>query len=432
VTCRRTPKILAAIAATMLLCAPPSQPFGVASASLAASESVLDFGRGSWCWFQDPRAIYFHEHTYAGWVDDAGYVVVASIGRGGFTRTRIARLGSRAYHDYHNAPGLLLEPDGRITAFYSAHSGPQMYARTTVSPGDISAWGPPALTPADPPGAADFTYPNPVYLSTEQSAYLFWRGGGQPIFAVRDAHGDWSRARTLIDEPRGVPYVKVDSNGRDAIYLAFTNGHPRNRITSIYFAEYRGGALRHANGAVIATLGSSPIQPAQADVVYDARANHNTRAWVDDVAATRDGLPVVLYTTMPYSAAWRQYHYAWWDGHDWQARVLGFGGASITTVQPERFYSGGMYLNHNDPHVVYAAVGSFGHHRLERLSTWDGGRHWRRRWITSNRDDTVRPVVPRGLPANEEVVLWMRGHYGRWQDPATSIVGVERSLPRGR
>jgi hypothetical protein len=426
----RTQKVFLGVAATLL-----SVLFchaSVASPSLAAAQRPVDFGRGSWCWFQDPRAIYSSGRTFAGWIDEAGYVVIASIGQRGSTRTRIARLGNRAYHDDHGAPGLLVEPDGRITAFYSAHSGPFMYARTTISPGDITTWGPQVVTPADPTGATDFTYPNPVYLSAEQSTYLFWRGSVQPIFAVRDRRGEWSQAHMLIDEPEGVPYVKVDSNGSNAIYFAFTDGHPRNRVTSIYFAAYREGALRHASGAVIATLSSAPIRPAQADRVYDASRHHNIRAWVDDVAATQSGSPVILYTTMPYSARWRQYNYAWWDGHKWRTHVLGSGGATITTVQSERFYSGGMYLDHNDPRVLYASVGSFGHHRLERLSTSDGGRSWQRRWITSGQADNIRPVVPRGLPPGKEEVLWMHGWYGRWQGPATSIVGVERTLPATR
>ena len=34
---------------------------------------------GAWCWFSDPRAIYFngkYRRTYAGWIDQAGNVMV--------------------------------------------------------------------------------------------------------------------------------------------------------------------------------------------------------------------------------------------------------------------------------------------------------------------------------------------------------------------
>src|ERR1700730_7970218 len=116
-TCRRTQNVLWGLATTVLsvlFCQAT-----VASPSLGAAQRSLDFGRGSWCWFQDPRAVYSSGRTFAGWIDDAGYVVIASIGQRGSIRTRIARLGNRAYHDDHDAPGLLVEPDGRLTAFYS-------------------------------------------------------------------------------------------------------------------------------------------------------------------------------------------------------------------------------------------------------------------------------------------------------------------------
>ena len=35
---------------------------------------------GAWCWFSDPRAIYFkgkHARTYVGWMDSLGSVVIA-------------------------------------------------------------------------------------------------------------------------------------------------------------------------------------------------------------------------------------------------------------------------------------------------------------------------------------------------------------------
>lgn len=399
----------------------PAHPAASAPAVDADRARILDLGAGSWCWFQDPRAVYLDGRTYAGWVDDAGYVVIARIGSGTLERVRIARLGTRVYHDDHDAPALLVQPDGRVTAFYSAHSGPHMFARTTLEPRAIGTWGPQEALPPNPGGGGSFTYPNPAYLSSEGRTYLFYRGGGEPTFTTRDANGAWSPARLLIDEPGAVPYLKVASNGRDTIYFAFTDGHPRNFVTSIYFAEYRQGVLSRADGSPIAPIGSAPIRPQQAERVFQASAAGG-RAWVDDVAVGPRGEPVVLYTTFPFTARAREYHYAAWDGRRWQVHDLGPGGSTITGVAAERFYSGGIDLDHNDPSVVYASVGSFGHHRIERLSTPDGGRTWRRRWISAGSADGVRPVVPRGLPPGREQVLWMSGHYGRWQDPGTSIL----------
>ena len=44
------------------------------------SESYKSFTfNGSWCWFSDPRAVYFegkHKRTYSGWVDNYGNITV--------------------------------------------------------------------------------------------------------------------------------------------------------------------------------------------------------------------------------------------------------------------------------------------------------------------------------------------------------------------
>src|ERR1044072_7876204 len=48
--------------------------------AIPKGESYLSFtDNGAWCWFSDPRAIYFkgqHSRTYAGWVDSAGSIVI--------------------------------------------------------------------------------------------------------------------------------------------------------------------------------------------------------------------------------------------------------------------------------------------------------------------------------------------------------------------
>jgi hypothetical protein len=43
-------------------------------------------------------------------------------------------------HDDHSDPSLLVEPDQRLTVFWSGHNGAQLDYRTTVRAGDITAW----------------------------------------------------------------------------------------------------------------------------------------------------------------------------------------------------------------------------------------------------------------------------------------------------
>ena len=50
------------------------------------------------------------------------------------------------------------------------------------------------------------------------------------------------------------PYVVYDSNGRDRLDIAFSDGNPSELRTSIYYMRYRDRRLRHADGSLIARL----------------------------------------------------------------------------------------------------------------------------------------------------------------------------------
>src|SRR3954447_22133508 len=101
-------------------------------------------GEGAWSWFADPRAGYFsgrHRRTSVGWIDRDGDVVVASFDHDSRTVER-AVLRRDLGVDDHNNPGLLVDRDGRVTAFYCAHNAGHMYYRRARRSEDVSAWGP--------------------------------------------------------------------------------------------------------------------------------------------------------------------------------------------------------------------------------------------------------------------------------------------------
>jgi uncharacterized protein RhaS with RHS repeats len=92
-------------------------------AAAAGSRTVV-WTPGSWSWFGDPRAVHVggpEGSTYAGWVDWSGDIVVGAFD------PDLGSLGDEvighAYHDDHGNPSLLIEPDGRLTAFWSGHNG---------------------------------------------------------------------------------------------------------------------------------------------------------------------------------------------------------------------------------------------------------------------------------------------------------------------
>jgi hypothetical protein len=397
---------------------------GPALAGTAAGrDTVLTWAPGAWSWFGDPRAVHVGGptgSTFAGWIDWAGDITIGAFD------PRFGALGEdvvgHAYHDDHSDPSLLVEPDGRLTVFWSGHNGAQLYYRTTLHPGDINSWTPTAGVHQDIPGRDGFTYPNPVLLPAEDDQlYLFFRGADWSVdFARRTSAGVWSRSHVAIRALGQRPYVKVADDGRATIALAFTDGHPRNTLTSVYYAAYRNGSLWTAGGRWIGRLGAPPIPPRRGQIVYDARAT-GVPAWVWDVAFGRRGRPVIVYATFP-TADRAVYWYAVYDGRRWVSHELTVGGGSISPGTIEYEYTGGITLDHSNPSVVYASVQVHGGWEIQRWTTSDGGVHWTHATVVpADSTDNVRPVVPRGYDGGAMGLLWLRGPYLSYTTYRTSI-----------
>jgi hypothetical protein len=382
---------------------------------------MMLWAHGSWCWFGDPRAVGVgvRDETFVGWIGWHGQITVGAYAAHGFVGSRV--IGRLAVDD-HGAPSILIEPDGRLTVFWSGHSGPTMNYRTSLRLYDVRAWGPLRHVRSELRGPKGFTYPNPEMLSQEHDRlYLFWRGADwSQDYATRTSAGKWSSAQRLIAVPRQRPYVKVASNGRDTIAFAFTNGHPRGVVTSVYYAAYRDGALWTAAGRKIARLGGGAIAPRQADLVYDANKT-GIRAWVWDVALDSDGRPVIVYATFP-SPSRHLYWYATWSGRRWVSHLVTVGGPSISPHTIETEYSGGIVLDHADPSIVYLSRKVAGAFEIERWTTPDHGYSWKYSTVVrTGRVDDVRPVVPRGADGGPIRLLWLHGRYVGYKRYRTSI-----------
>jgi hypothetical protein len=391
-----------------------------ALSATSAQARIVTWAEGSWSWFGDPRAVQVGGATFVGWIDWSGRVTVGELDRdSGTTRAVVV---AHVYHDDHSDPSILVEPDGRLTVFWSGHKGAHMYYRTTVNPGDIAAWTATGTLQQGIRGPDGFTYPNPVLLPAEANrVYLFWRGADYSAdFATRTPTGEWSTTKELIRSPGQRPYVKLADNGSNLIALAFTNGHPRDVLTSVYYAAYRHGSLWRPGGTWITGVDRGPIAPRQASLVYDATKAH-VPAWVWDVAIGRDGRPVIVYATFPPHAQ-HVYWYARFNGRRWVSHELTRAGGSISPGTIEQQYSGGVALDHSQPSTLYLSRQVKGGWQIERWATPDGGSHWRRSIaVPAGGTENVRPVVPRGYAGGPLGLVWLRGVYGTYTSYKTSI-----------
>lgn len=392
---------------------------------------------GAWCWFADPRGVHHRGHTYLGWVNSAGDIVIGDWPDGGPLTTHTLRAALEV--DDHANPSVLIRPDGRLIAFYTAHGGAamDMHYRVSARPLEIAAWGPERTIPDDTPGRSSVCYPTPIQLADESDRiYLFYRGHDfKPNMTFSDDGGQtWADVRTFIEgragDPANRPYCKFATDGRDRFDVAFTTGHPRREPQNhIYYARYEGGALRRADGSRIGTLDDLPLTYDQADVVYDAAAHDDQRAWIWDTAIAPGGAPVMVFAAFTSETA-HHYHYATWDGGWRHHRLCDAGGWFPQTPagehERELHYSGGIVLDHADPSIVYLSRPIDGVYEIERWRTPDAGRTWTHEPLTrASTRLNVRPFVVRDHPPERTGLIWMRGRYVHFLRYATQLWTID-------
>ena len=409
------------------------------TAAQRAEEYVTVAEDGAWCWFSDPRAVYYkgiHERTYTGFVTSGGDITVAC--KDHRTRDEAKTL---IYPDLqvddHANPSLLMLPDGRLMVFFTRHGGKIFYT-TSEKPEEITSFV--AVDSLDLGEMACYT--NPVLLRNENNRiYLFLRGGydWKPSFVISDDYGKtWSEPRIIvskkINDVHNRPYTKIVSDGNSVIHFAFTDGHPREEnYNSVYYLKYESGNFYDAAGNKLGDLENLPIEQENIPRAYDGEAA-NQRAWIWDIALTGDGKPVIVYSTLPEETR-HYYNRGAWTGTEWKNTRICQAGSAFPRFSrqkqerdPEPHYSGGIVLDHNDPARVYLSRPVNDRYEIEEWVTNDGGISFSGRAVTSESlKDNVRPFVVRNSPSSLlPRVLWMHvNHYEHYTNFSTTIKGNE-------
>lgn len=411
-----------------------SQVFVTWSQNAAKAEDFKTIANdGAWCWFSDPRAVSFKgksDRTYISWVTSDGSVVIAAYDN--LTgKMEQKNLEEKFQKDDHVNPSILIRPNGKILVFYTHHSG-KMYMHSSKNTEDISEW-------ENKRELKEFgdkiCYSNAVQLSDENNRiYIFWRGNDwQPNFSWSDDEGKtWAQAKIFI-KPQNTdgnqrPYLKVTSDGKKRIDVAFTDGHPRNETeNSIYHLYYENGNIYQTNGTKICGINEVPVNIQQVNKVYDATLN-KIRAWVWDVATDDKRRPVIVYTQLPGESDHR-YHYARWNGKKWDDRELTKAGKWFpqtpdSVKEREPHYSGGIVLDHNNPSVVYLSRPINDIFEIEKWTSADKGKKWKTEALTQNSlKSNIRPFVVRNYLNSGPKVLWMNisDHYVHYTNYLTCI-----------
>ena len=378
---------------------------------------------GAWCWFSDPRAIYVDDKMFGGFVDKEGSIWAFCYDPS-TCQSKQYKLFNKLDYDDHANPSIMALSDQRLVLFFSAHGGTKnspIYYAVSKYPSDISSWEEVQEINPEMEGSLGVCYTNPVMLSDENNrVYLFFRGRDfKPTCIYTDDLKTWSQPINLVRNDPGYgqggrPYTKITTNHKDKIFFAFTDAHPRDRATnSIYFMMYKNGKICKADGTVVSeTLGS--IIPSQVDNVYDATRTFD-KAWIWDIAFDESEKPILVYARFSDRDNKHSYWYARWNGIKWENHKITDAGqwfqrTEYVKEKPEYEcnYSGGVYLDHENPNILYTSRPINDRFEIEKW-TFTGGKQ---KWITEaityqSEKDNVRPFVVRNHRGSQPSVLWM-------------------------
>jgi hypothetical protein len=430
-------------------------------ADYVAGKLIIFNDNGAWSWFQDERVI----------ADPvAGTLLIGSVanrsGAGGMARDgntevaayswqsgalHVTALHERLEADDHNAPALMIRPDGHYLAVYAKHNGDRLTRwRVSADPHDATRWRdeqtfdwfqPPASI-----GKSTVTYSNVFNLSAESRTYDFARAVNRdPAFLVSTDDGStWSYGgKLLTEQPLGYVngYVKYASNNIDRIDFITTEHHPFYFNNSIYHGYIRGGKIHRSDGTVVDESIFDATAPAAADLTQVFAAGTvvdgapMSRCWTTDLALGPEQHPYALFTCrandVPENSHFddHRFFYARFDGSTWNVHQLAKAGASLWSW--ERDYVGGGAVDPQDRSVVYISAAidprdaaKLAHHEIFRGATADGGSTWTWRPITRNSSvENLRPVVPQWY-SGRTALVWCRGTMRNSQDYDMQIVGI--------
>ena len=381
---------------------------------------------GAWCWFSDPRAVYYkgeQERIYYGYINSRGDVMI------GARNVKSKAIETYMLHeklqiDDHNVPAILFLPDGKILTFYTEHNG-RFFMRKSKNATDITSWEEEKVISFGM-GKRRICYSHPVMLSGENNRiYMFFRAqetsdyeSWRQYLSYSDDYGNtWSEGQSYLDTKVATNpiYLKVSSDNKSRVDFVF-GAHPKIVASSIHHMYYENGKFYQTNGNFIAGIKDIPLAVDKINKVYDVTKT-NVKSWIWDLALGKDGKPVIAYAQYPDETDHR-YHYTRWNGKKWIDEEICKAGGMITVVPPgkkilEAHYSGGIVLDHNNPSEIYLSREINGIFEIEHRVL--NGRKWKMNNITTqSKESNIRPYVVSNYTGKDAIVMWMNGLYNHY------------------
>jgi hypothetical protein len=467
--------LMVSVAALTLLASRSfAQPRDLVSGNLVQFDD-----NGIWTWYSDERAV----------VDTNGNKLVVgcvenAAGLGGLPRdgninvtiwdvrsgmgprdTLRTHLVSDGGGDDHNAPALVVWPNGKYLAMYTGHNSDSNTWYRTYDPA-TGIWAPEVdYNWGIQPGGDNFntTYSNPNYMSAEGRTYDLSRGNGhgsQNSIISTDFGNTWTYGGELSTNDN-VGYVngyfKYWGNGVDRIDFICTEYHPRDFDTSIYHGYISNGMTFNSLGMLKDTNIFDKLtipKPQNLTPVFLAGTvmppgQTNYRCWDDDVCRYPDGtIECIIAARINNNVSTsgsdesinpnHAFFFCRFDGIKWTPTYLCQAGYKLYPAEGD--YVGLGCLNPNDPNIIYISTEfdpravqpgvtdtnlaySTVHEIWKGVTTNQGVSFT---WTPITQDslrDNLRPIMPR-WDNNNSALLWFRATYTSAQIVDGAVQGI--------
>jgi len=336
-----------------------------------ASSSILQ-------WYQKPSSIRFvgeYDRTYISWISQSGKIQIRYYDNIKNVFSPVYTVDDLYPHfkieskDDHNAPSLLILPDGNILIFYVVHDvNDSFFMKQTVRAEDISSWTA-RKNISDPGPSSPYNYPQARRLENGD-IFLFYRHGyhynSNEYYKISKDNGQtWESAVKLIDFGSDGVYALIFAKN-ETIHVTWSEAlpaPPRKNVYYIYSPD-KGITWMKKNKTKL-TL---PATRDNADMVFDSEYEANS-VW--DIVADEKNNPFIVFAYKQDPE--HQYLFAQWDKASWTTDFITM---SEQLYGNGHFFSGGIVIDPHDVYTVYLSK-KRGRLEIEKWKSKDKGKTWR-------------------------------------------------------
>jgi hypothetical protein len=393
-------------------------------------------------WFQKPAAIRFigiHDRTYISWINNDGKIQMRHYDHRLNSFSEIYTIddlqkdyGIEARDD-HNAPSLLILPDGQILIFYAVHDANNaFFMKKSSSPEDITSWNP-RVTITDSDTMTPYNYPQTKKLENG-NIILFYRRGNfynsDQFFKISNDNGStWDNPKKLIDFGDDGIYSFIYLK-KDYLHLAWNKSLSDNPLRkNVYYMQSPDGGKTWQN--IDGTKQTLPVNEEDAEIVFQSSDNP---AYVWDIVADEKQKPYIVFAHQ--HDPFHEFIFTQWQNGKWISSHIT---NSSKLYSGGNFYSGGAVIDPDNNYQVFLSK-KRENLEIERWSSLDNGKTWKvSEKITANSSaDNFRPQLVENY-SQDFRLIWASGEYeglinGQWTGFTKVDIQSEKtknSIPSG-